>query len=188
MSFYMVDVEHRGACPRTGVMTCFGAVKVTEAMDRSFYGVLVPRTPSENWKEGDIVGAVGPVELVVDGVCELPEGNRDLALYHVMRSFDEWITETNVGPRAIFWSDNPANDWQWINDAFFRTLNRNPFGHSGRRVGDFYSGLMQNLRAATEWKSMRVTPHTHHPVDDARGNVEALLKMCKAFNLHTDFK
>lgn len=29
---------------------------------------------------------------------------------------------------------------------------------------------------ATEWKKYRVTAHTHNPVDDARGNAEALKK------------
>jgi hypothetical protein len=27
------------------------------------------------------------------------------------------------------------------------------------------------------WKKLRTTKHTHHPVDDAMGNAEALLKM-----------
>jgi hypothetical protein len=28
-----------------------------------------------------------------------------------------------------------------------------------------------------EWKHLRKTPHDHHPVNDARGNAEALLAM-----------
>ena len=28
-----------------------------------------------------------------------------------------------------------------------------------------------------QWKHLRITKHTHNPVDDARGNAEALLKM-----------
>jgi len=29
----------------------------------------------------------------------------------------------------------------------------------------------------SRWKHLRKTSHTHHPVDDAKGNAEALLKM-----------
>ena len=35
---------------------------------------------------------------------------------------------------------------------------------------------MKDASKATEWKKYRVTRHTHNPVDDARGNAEALLK------------
>jgi hypothetical protein len=36
--------------------------------------------------------------------------------------------------------------------------------------------LFLDIYKATEWKKYRVTPHTHNPVDDARGNAEALRK------------
>jgi len=35
---------------------------------------------------------------------------------------------------------------------------------------------MKDAYKATEWKKFRVTEHTHNPVDDARGNAEALKK------------
>ena len=33
------------------------------------------------------------------------------------------------------------------------------------------------------FKHLRKTKHTHHPVDDAKGNAEALLEMKHQFNL-----
>lgn len=84
--------------------------------------------------------------------------------------------------RAVFVSDNLAFDWQFINYTFHRFLGRNPFGFSGRRIGDLYAGLVCDVYKATEWKKLRETRHTHHPVDDAKGNAEALLKM-KAMGL-----
>jgi hypothetical protein len=33
------------------------------------------------------------------------------------------------------------------------------------------------------FKHLRKTPHTHHPVDDAKGNAEALLAMIQEFGL-----
>ncbi len=43
-------------------------------------------------------------------------------------------------------------------------------------IGDLYAGLVKDVSKATEWKKYRVTAHTHNPVDDARGNAEALKK------------
>jgi len=77
---------------------------------------------------------------------------------------------------AVFVSDNLAFDWQFINYYFHRFLGRNPFGFSGRRIGDLYAGLVRDAFKGTEWKKYRVTQHMHNPVDDARGNAEALRK------------
>ena len=61
----------------------------------------------------------------------------------------------------------------------------NPFGWSSRRIGDLYCGMVKDTFA--QWKHLRVTKHTHHPVDDARGNAEVLLKM-KEMGLKIDTK
>ena len=60
------------------------------------------------------------------------------------------------------------------NYYFHHFLGHNPFGFSGRRIGDSYSGLLKDASKASEWKKYRIAPHTHSPVDDARGNAEAL--------------
>lgn len=86
-------------------------------------------------------------------------------------SFKTWLTQFK--PPYIFVSDNPAYDWQWINFYFWKYFNANPFGHSARRIGDFYAGLVGNFKQASKWKRLRVTPHDHNPVNDAMGNVEA---------------
>ena len=91
-----------------------------------------------------------------------------------MLLFDEWLDEIARGDRIVFVSDNVAYDWQHINWAFHNRLGRNPFGHSARRIGDFWAGLRGNWRNTQGWKKYRVTPHDHNPVNDARGNCEAL--------------
>lgn len=91
----------------------------------------------------------------------------------VYTDFLEWIAKVSKG-RAIFVSDNPAYDYQWINDGLWRHVGQNPFGHSARRISDYYAGLVGDFYATQEWKSLRRTKHTHHPVDDAMGNAEAL--------------
>lgn len=94
-------------------------------------------------------------------------------------AFSKWLgeqfplDENGRQRRVIFVSDNPAFDFQWINCGFHKHLGFNPFGHSARRIGDFYAGLCGNFRVSQQWKRLRITPHDHNPVHDAMGNVEA---------------
>jgi hypothetical protein len=97
----------------------------------------------------------------------------------VFERFENWILQITNGERPIFVSDNPAFDWQWINDGFWRTLGRNPFGHSARRIGDFYAGLIGDFTDSSSWKKLRITPHNHNPVNDAMGNLEAFERLLK---------
>ena len=78
---------------------------------------------------------------------------------------------------VVFVSDNPAYDFQWINYYFWKYCGRNPFGHSGRRISDFYAGLTGDFYNTQRWKRLRRTKHDHHPVNDALGNAEALLRI-----------
>lgn len=56
----------------------------------------------------------------------------------------------------------------------------NPFGFSGRRIGDLYCGMKMDTGLNREWKKLfRKTKHDHNPVNDAKGNAEALLAMKK---------
>lgn len=98
---------------------------------------------------------------------------------NVMVAFEEWITKEcdANGFRPLFVSDNPAFDWQWINYWFHKTLGRNPFGHSARRISDFYAGLMGDFSNTQKWKKLRITPHDHNPVHDALGNLEAFERL-----------
>ena len=60
---------------------------------------------------------------------------------------------------------------------FWRYFGENPFGHSGRRIADFYAGLVGDFRSTQKWKRLRRTKHDHHPVHDALGNAEALIRL-----------
>lgn len=74
----------------------------------------------------------------------------------------------------VFVSDNPAFDWQWVAAEFARAGINNPFGFSARRIGDYAAGLKGKFKDANSWKRHRITTHDHNPVNDARGNAEAL--------------
>ncbi len=163
MSFVVVDVEADGPIPAEYSMVCFGAVLFDDLLDKSFYGRTHPI--SEHFV---------PEALAVSGFSReqhLSFGDPKL----VMERFAGWLEE-HSNDHPVFVSDNLAFDWQFINYYFHCFLGRNPFGFSGRRIGDLYAGLVKDAYKATEWKKFRVTSHTHDPVDDARGNAEALNK------------
>lgn len=91
-------------------------------------------------------------------------------------AFEKWLGDVCKG-RPVFVSDNPAYDWQFINYYFHYFLGHNPFGHSARRISDFYAGLLNDFSKTQRWKRLRVTPHDHNPVNDAMGNVEAFQRL-----------
>lgn len=164
MSLIVVDVEADGEIPHKYSMVCFGAIVVEPSLSKTFYGRTKPI--SENWK---------PEALVVSGFSREEHLTFDEPS-EVMHEFYKWVNETTNG-KAVFISDNLAFDWQWINFYFHYYVGKNPFGFSGRRIGDLYAGLENDFFAASKWKKFRKTTHTHNPVDDAKGNAEALLKI-----------
>ena len=89
-------------------------------------------------------------------------------------AFYEWLAPRRP---VVFVSDNPAYDFQWINFYFHRYFKANPFGHSGRRISDYYAGLTGDFHNTQRWKRLRRTKHDHHPVHDALGNAEALIRI-----------
>jgi hypothetical protein len=78
-----------------------------------------------------------------------------------MTDFAGWLEKNSKG-RAIFISDNPAFDWQFINYYFHRFLGQNPFGFSARRIGDLYAGLVRDASKHVNGKNLgsRRTPTT----------------------------
>lgn len=172
MSYVMVDVEADGPIPGDYSMICFGAVIVELDLKRSFYGQLRPI--SKSWV---------PAALAVSGF------SRDQTLafddpQEVMVRFDLWLKQ-NAGKGLIFIADNNGFDWQFINWYFHHFLGKNPFGFSSQNLGSLYKGLVKDTWKT--FKHMRKTRHSHHPVDDARGNAEALLAMHQAMGLAISF-
>lgn len=162
MSLIVVDVESDGPIPMKYSMVCFGAVVVEPTLSKTFYGKTRP-----------IASEWNPEALAISGFSrEEHQGFDDPE--EVFFKFELWLKANSKG-RPIFISDNPAYDWQWINWYFHFFLGRNPFGWSGRRIGDLYCGMQKDMFAG--WKHLRETKHTHNPVDDAMGNAEVLLKM-----------
>lgn len=121
-------------------MTEFGAVH--EKSRKTFHGILYEGTPDP----------VNPAIPVV--------GRQVATDAEIVEAFLNWLDEVGGAERPIFVSDNPAFDWQWIAAMFDKAMRPNPFGHSARRIGDFYAGLMNNWGDTQRWKRFRITPHT----------------------------
>lgn len=165
MSYFIVDVETDGPIPFFYSMVSFGAILVEPTLTTTFYGKTKP--VSEQWI---------PEALAISGVSR-EEHFTFNDPRETMKKFKDWVMTNNKNGRPIFMSDNLAFDWQWINFYFIQYLNENPFGYSGRRIGDIWAGIKKDMRSS--WKYMRKTKHTHNPVDDAKGNAEAFLEICK---------
>jgi len=95
-----------------------------------------------------------------------------------MQGFADWVREVAVG-RPVLVSDNPGFDAGFVAYYFAAAGLENPFGHSSRRIGDLYSGLMRDAAQGSAWKALRSTAHTHDALDDAVGNAEALLRFAE---------
>jgi hypothetical protein len=149
-------------------MVSLGAIVVETGLSNTFYAEFRP--VSDLWI---------PESLAVSGHSRekcmgFPSAEDS------MKQFDEWVRSLR---RPMFISDNNGFDWQFVNWYFWKFLGRNPFGHSSTNLGSLYKGLMKDT--TTNFKHLRVTKHTHHPVDDAKGNAEAFLFCKRTLGLKT---
>lgn len=156
-NYIFVDVEARGTSPVNGTMTEFGCVH--EKSRKTFHGVLYEGTPDP---ENPAIPLIGK-EIATSA--------------EVAWKLIQWLEEVGGKERPVFVSDNPAYDFMWIAGMFDSCSITNPFGHSGRRISDFWAGLNHNWGETQSWKRFRVTKHDHNPVNDAMGNVEAFQKI-----------
>lgn len=164
----MLDIESDGPIPGDYSMISFGAVLVTESLDTHFYGRLKPI--SENYI---------PEALAISG------HSREATLLfddpkNVMEEFGMWVNKICTD-KPIFISDNNGFDWMFICWYFHHFIGSNPFGYSSQNLGSLYKGMVKNTFKT--FKHLRKTKHTHHPIDDARGNAEVLLYMKKELGL-----
>ena len=159
MPYVSVDIEADGPIPGDYSMISFGAVVVEPTLDRTFSAQLRPI--SDKWI---------PEALAVSG------HTRETTMAFAdpkaeMQRFATWLG--TLGGRLIFIADNNGFDWMFVCWYFHHFLGKNPFGFSSQNLGSLYKGFVKD--AAKSFKHLRKTAHTHDPVDDARGNAEALL-------------
>lgn len=165
----VVDIEADGPIYGIHSMISFGAVIVDKdgKLDKKFYGEMKPL--------GD---EFIPEALAVSGFSR-EETLKFKDPKEVMLAFEKWLNDNKINKhdRPMFYSDNNGFDFPWINYYFLRFVGNNPFGHSSTNIGSLYKGLTKSIKS--NFKHLRKTKHTHNPVDDAKGNAEALLAMYK---------
>src|SRR5580765_941255 len=108
----VVDCEAWGGSTSTGILTEFGAVHYETG--EWFHGKI--------WENK--VNPDNPAQSLMPNVMISDPGT-------VFTAFRSWLESLPDKRRPVFVSDNPAYDWQWINDGFWLHLGMNPFGHSG---------------------------------------------------------
>ena len=162
MAYIMVDVEADGPIPGDYSMISIGAVLVNDHLDTTFYAQIKPISERYVPQALAVSGHTREQTLLFDD----PKAT--------MTNFKSWI-ETHCKDRPIFISDNNGFDWMFVCWYFHHFIGSNPFGFSSQNLGSLYKGLVRDT--FKNFKHLRQTPHTHHPVDDAKGNAEALLKM-----------
>ncbi|MBV8758960.1 MAG: 3'-5' exoribonuclease [Deltaproteobacteria bacterium] len=163
MPYVMVDIEADGPIPGDFSMVALGAVVVEPGLSRAFSSRLRPI--SDRWV---------PEALAVSGYTR----EQTLAFddpKSAMQRLAAWLPA-----KSVFVADNNGFDWMFVCWYFHHFLGKNPFGFSSQNLGSLYKGLVKDARAS--FKHLRKTAHTHDPVDDARGNAEAMLEL-KALGL-----
>ena len=172
MAYIMVDIESDGPIPGDYSMISFGAVLVNDNLNTTFYGKIKP-----------ISDKYDPEALAVSGhTREEVMGFEDPQ--KVMSDFADWIKNI-CKDRPIFISDNNGFDWMFICWYFHHFTGNNPFGFSSQNLGSLFKGIEKDTFKT--FKHLRQTKHTHNPVDDAKGNAEALLTMKREYGLKIKF-
>lgn len=168
MSYFMIDTEADGPIPGDYSMVAFAAILVRPGLEISFSAHLKPI--SDNFV---------PEALSISGFSR-EETLGFEAPAQVMQRFVDWVQQHSRG-RPHFVSDNPGFDWMFICWYLHHFVGHNPFGHSSTHLGSLYKGLVKDC--FQNFKHLRQTQHTHDPLDDARGNAEALLSLKQEYGL-----
>lgn len=160
-NFFSFDVEADGPCAGLYSMVSLGMVYVPDPSQR-FYATFRPIS------EQYIPEALKVSRFTREETLQFPDAEQGIV------ALDQWLSSLKLENRPIAWSDNPGFDWQFLNYYCQLYLKRNPFGHSCRRIGDFFAGMQMDARASNNWKRLRQARHTHNAADDALGNAQAL--------------
>jgi hypothetical protein len=170
MSWIMVDVEADGPAPGLYSMASFGAVVVRDGLKDTFYSEVLKPLEGAKW----INEAIAVSNITRDQMLGGADPKQRMA------DFVAWLNGVCVG-KPMFISDNNGYDWQFMNWYLWKFTGGNPFGHSSTNLGSLYKGLDKSM--FKNFKHLRKTEHTHHPVDDVKGNAEALLHMKNVMGL-----
>lgn len=171
----VVDVETVGPIPGDYSMIEIGAVvlKRNHILD-TFHMPIAPINDNYKKEACDSIGIdFGNIKQTYK-----------ISPWHAMGAFKFWIERnTDKGTYPMFISDNNGFDFMFTHWYFIHYLHEDPFGHTSRNIADIFGGLNKDMSKAFDYKKLRDTKHTHRAVDDALGNVEALIKIIDQYGL-----
>ena len=166
MSWISVDVEANGQWVPEYSMIQVGAIVVEPGLNRTFRANLSPLNDNHDDEALRVVGVTHEETLKypdpIDTMCD----------------FHSWVKTIH---KPMFISDNPCFDWKFIDYYFWRFTGGNPFGFTGRDLGALFKGCERSM--FVNFKHLRKTKHSHDPLDDARGNAEAMLEIAKRWDV-----
>lgn len=137
--YLSVDVEASGPIPGLYSLLSIGACRVADP-SQTFYAELKPESRRADPE------AMAIHNLDLDALAQTGLEPRE-----AMARFEEWtLSQMPAGTSPIFVSYNAPFDWMFINDAFHRTLGRNPFGHFPLDIRAFFMGM-----SGEAWGSIR---------------------------------
>lgn len=168
--FICVDVETAGPNPADYSLLSIGAVAV-EQPQRTFYVELLPVQMAEE-QEASSIHKLSLKKLAKEGIT--PK--------EAMMQFDAWVLETCAGRMPIFVAFNAAFDWMFVNDYFFRYLERNPFGHAALDMKALFMGLQHVRWEETSYQAVSsyygLPPAlSHNALRDAQQGAEVFAAM-----------
>jgi DNA polymerase III epsilon subunit-like protein len=164
-----VDVEASGQSPAVGSLLAIGACLV-EDFQVGLYLELKP-LPGLPW------------DAAAERVHHLDRGQlaeQGLEPPLAMTRFDEWLVSVGKGRRPVFVGFNAPFDWMFVADYFHRFIGRNPFGISALDIKSYYMGRegvtawAETARRFVERRYPVTLPHSHHALEDARGQAELM--------------
>jgi len=151
--YISVDIETAGPNPSDYAMLSIGACTVMQPR-RTFYVELRPDR-----------------QKCDSGACEIHKLSFEDLLtsgkdpQQALLEFEEWLAHTVPdNEQPVFVAFNAAFDWMFINDYFYRYLNRNPFGHSAIDMKAVYMGCKGVPWSATSMKNLQLQEYEVHPL------------------------
>jgi len=156
--YISVDVEASGPSPGLYSMLALGACSVADP-SQAFYVELRPTSEQAD-----------PQAMATHGLRLEDLRRTGLDVGEAMVRFEAWILRTvPAAHRPIFVSYNAPFDWMFVNDALFRALGRNPFGHAPLDIRAFVMG-----RTGQEWTSIHMEELLDHHLGGRRLSHNAL--------------
>ena len=157
-AYISVDIEASGPNPGSYALLAIGACNVADP-SRTFYVELKP-TSMNHQAEAMAVHGLSLDEL----------SRRGLDPAEAMARFEAWaLAQVPEGSAPIFVAYNAPFDWMFIQDAFQRTLGRNPFGHAPLDIRALYMG-----QSGAAWDAIRLDDLFDHYLGGRRLSHNAL--------------